>query len=236
MAKTKKKKSNKVIWILLGVFVVLIAVAVVFQKNKKKETEVEITMAKKLTIVEKISASGMVQPVTEVKLSPDVAGEIIQLDVEEGDSVVQGQLLVKIRPDNYILAVQRAEASLNTQKANLMSSKASLARAEATYERAKLELDRNERLFNENVISSSEWEVAQQSFKIADNDLKSAEASVDASRYVVKSSQASLDDANENLRKTSMYAPISGTVSKKSVLKGERVVGTSQFAGTEMLR
>ena len=236
MAKTRKKKSNKVIWILLGVFVVLIAVAVVFQKNKKKETEVEIALAKRITIVEKISASGMVQPVTEVKLSPDVAGEIMQLDVKEGDSVVQGQLLVKIRPDNYILAVKRAEASLNTQKANLMSAKANLARAEATFERAKLELDRNERLFNENVISSSEWEVAQQSFKIADNDLKSAKASVDAARYVVISSQASLDDANENLRKTSMYAPISGTVSKKSVLKGERVVGTSQFAGTEMLR
>jgi HlyD family secretion protein len=236
MAKPRKKKSNKVIWILLGVFVVLIAVAVVFQKNKKKETEVEIATAQKITIVEKISASGMVQPVTEVKLSPDVAGEIIQLDVEEGDSVVQGQLLVKIRPDNYILAVKRAEASLNTQKANLMSSKANLARAQATFDRSKLELDRNQRLFNENVISSSDWELAQQTFKIADNDLKSAEASVDASRYVVISSQASLDDASENLRKTSMYAPISGTVSKKSVLQGERVVGTSQFAGTEMLR
>ena len=236
MAKTRKKKSNKVIWILLGVFVVLIAVAVIFQKNKKKETEVEISLAKKITIVEKISASGMVQPVTEVKLSPDVAGEIIQLDVEEGDSVVQGQLLVKIRPDNYISAMERAEASLNTQKANLMSSRANLLRAEATFERAKLELERNEKLINENVISSSEWELAQQSFKIADNDLKSARASVDAARYVVKSSQAALDDANENLRKTTMYAPISGTVSKKSVLKGERVVGTSQFAGTEMLR
>jgi len=236
MAKTRKKKSNKVIWILLGVFVIFIGVAVVLQKNKKKETEVETTLAKKLTIVEKISASGMVQPVTEVKLSPDVAGEIILLDVEEGDSVVQGQLLVRIRPDNYILAVKRAEASLNTQKANLESSKANLGRAEATYDRAKLELDRNERLFNENVISSSEWELALQSFKIADNDFKSARFSVDAARYVVISSQASLDDANENLRKTSMYAPISGTVSKKSVLKGERVVGTSQFAGTEMLR
>ena len=236
MAKTKKKKSNKVIWILLGVFVVLIAVAIVFQKNKKKETEVETTLAKRITIVEKISASGMVQPVTEVKLSPDVAGEIIQLDVEEGDSVFQGQLLVKIRPDNYISAKERAEASLNTQKANHESSKANLLRGEATYERAKLELERNEKLFNENVVSSSEWELAQQSFKIADNDLKSARASVDAAKYVVKSSQAALDDANENLRKTTMYAPISGTVSKKSVLKGERVVGTSQFAGTEMLR
>ncbi len=236
MARTRKKKSNKVIWILLGVFVVLIGIAVVVQKNKKKEIEVETTTPKRLTIVEKISASGMVQPVTEVKLSPDVAGEIIALEVEEGDSVVQGQLLVKIRPDNYISAVQRAEASLNTQKANLMSARASLARAEATYERAKLERDRSERLFKENVISSSEWELAQQTFKVADNDLKSARASVEAARFVVKSSQAALDDAKENLRKTTMYAPISGTVSKLSVEKGERVVGTSQFAGTEMLR
>lgn len=236
MAKTRKKRSNKVIWILLGVFVVLIGVAIVVQKNKRKETEVETAFLKRITIVEKISASGMVQPVTEVKLSPDAAGEIILLQVEEGDSVSQGQLLVKIRPDNYISAVQRAEASLNTQKANHMSSKANLARAKATFERAKLERDRSEKLHNENVISSSEWELARQTFKVSDNDLKSAEASVEAARFVVKSSQAALDDANENLRKTTMYSPISGIVSKKSVEQGERVVGTSQFAGTEMLR
>ena len=236
MAKTRKKKSNKVIWILLAAFVVLLIVAVVVQKNKKKETEVELANPARTTITEKISASGMVQPVTEIKLSPDVAGEIILLEVEEGDSVVEGQLLVKIRPDNYISFVQRAEASLNTQKANLASSRALLARAQATFERAKLELDRNKTLFEQNVISSSEWELSQQTFNVADNDLKSAEASVQAAVHQVKSSQASLDDAKENLRKTSMYAPISGTVSKKSVELGERVVGTSQFAGTEMLR
>ena len=236
MAKKRKKKSNKVIWILLGVFVVLLVVAVIFQKNKRKETEVETASLKRITIVEKISASGMVQPVTEIKLSPDAAGEIILLDVEEGDSVSQGQLLVKIRPDNYISAVHRSEASLNTQKANHMSAKANLARANATHERAKLERDRSEKLFKQNVISSSEWELARQTFKVAVNDLKSAEASVEAARYVVKSSQATLDDAKENLRKTTMYSPISGTVSKLSVEQGERVVGTSQFAGTEMLR
>jgi HlyD family secretion protein len=236
MAKTRKKKSNKIIWILLAVFVVLLVVAVVVQKNKKKETEVDLATPARTTITEKISASGMVQPVTEVKLSPDVAGEIILLDVEEGDSVVQGQLLVKIRPDNYISFVERAEASLNTQKANLASARASLARAEATYERAKLERERNEKLHNENVISSSEWELAQQNFKIANNDLKSARASVEAAIHQVSSSQASVDEAKENLRRTNMYAPISGTVSKKLVELGERVVGTSQFAGTEMLR
>lgn len=236
MAKKRKKKSNKVIWILLGVFVVLITVAVVVQKNKKKETEVETATVKRITIVEKISASGMVQPVTEVKLSPDVGGEIIELYIEEGDSVQLGQLLVKLRPDNYISAVQRSEASLNTQKANLKSSRANLARANATLERSKLERDRSEKLFEQNVVSSSEWELARQTFKVAENDYISAEASVEASHYIVISSQAALDDANENLRKTTIFAPISGTVSLLSVEKGERVVGTSQFTGTEMLR
>jgi len=231
-----KKKSNKIIYILLGVLVLLVVLVVVLKKSSKKEIEVSISTPKTLTIIEKISASGMVQPVNEVKLSPDVAGEIIELNVEESDSVTKDQLLVKIRPDNYISFVQRAEASLNQQKANLLSTKSSLARSEATFERAKLDFERNKKLYNEDVISTSEWELSKQNFKIAQNDLESAKASVEASKYVVKSSRASLVDAKENLRKTSVLSPISGTVSKLVVKKGERVVGTSQFAGTEMLR
>ncbi len=236
MAQSQNKNSSKIIWILLGVFIVLIGIAYYLNRGNKKTLTVETDTPKRLTIVEKISASGMVQPVTEVKLSPDVAGEIIELTVEEGDSVTEGQLLVKIRPDNYISAVQRAEASLNTQIANLQSAKANLARAKATYERARLELARSKKLFEGNVISSSEWEQAQQSYKVAENDYRAAQAAVDAARYMVKSNRAALDDAKENLRKTSVYAPMSGIVSKLSVEKGERVVGTSQFAGTEMLR
>ncbi len=178
----------------------------------------------------------MVQPVNEVRLSPDVAGEIIELHVQESDSVTVNQLIVKIRPDNYISAVQRAEASLNQQKANLLSTKSSLARSEATFERAKLDYERSRKLHDQSVISTSDWELSKQNFKIAENDLASAKASVEASKYVVKSSRASVEDAQENLRKTSVLSPISGTVSKLDVKKGERVVGTSQFAGTEMLR
>lgn len=235
MAK-KKKKSNKIIYILIAVLVGLVILVTVLKKSSKKEIEVSVEFPKTLTIVEKISASGMVQPVTEVKLSPDVGGEIIELQVEESDSVTVGQLLVKIRPDNYISAVQRSEASLNQQKANLLSAKSSLARSEATYERAKLEYDRNKKLYNQDVISTSDWELSKQNFKISENDYKSAEASVEASKYIVKSSQAALEDAQENLRKTAVLSPISGTVSKLVVKKGERVVGTSQFTGTEMLR
>lgn len=235
MAK-KKKKSNKIIYILIAVLVGLVILVTVLKKSSKKEIEVSVEFPKTLTIVEKISASGMVQPVTEVKLSPDVGGEIIELQVEESDSVTVGQLLVKIRPDNYISAVQRSEASLNQQKANLLSAKSSLARSEATYERAKLEYDRNKKLYDQDVISTSDWELSKQNFKISENDYKSAEASVEASKYIVKSSQAALEDAQENLRKTAVLSPISGTVSKLVVKKGERVVGTSQFTGTEMLR
>lgn len=232
----RKKSSNKIIYILLAVLVGLIILVIVLKKTNKKEIAVTVDLPKRQTIVEKISASGMVQPVTEVKLSPDVAGEIIDLRVEESDSVTQGQLLVKIRPDNYESAVQRFEASLEQQKANLESAKSSLARAEATFERARLEYDRSKKLHEEQVISDSDWQLAEQNFKVARNDLNSAKASVDASKYVVKSSRAALEDAQENLRKTAVLSPISGIISKLSVKKGERVVGTSQFAGTEMLR
>jgi len=232
----KKQRSNKIIYILIAVLVGLVILVIVLKKSSKKETEVTISMPKYQTIIEKISASGMVQPVTEVKLSPDVAGEIMELRVEESDSVTLGQLLVKIRPDNYISAMQRAEASLNQQKANLLSAKSNLARAEATYEKSKLDFERNNKLKSQNVISVSDWEFSNQNFRIAENDLNSAKASVQASEYIVKSSRAALEDAQENLRKTSVLSPISGTVSKLNVKKGERVVGTSQFAGTEMLR
>lgn len=235
MAK-KKKKSNKIIYILIAVLVGLVILVTVLKKTSKKEIAVSIEFPKTITIVEKISASGMVQPVTEVKLSPDVGGEIIELQVEESDSVTLGQLLVKIRPDNYISAVQRSEASLNQQKANLLSARSNLARTEATFERAKLDYTRNEKLYKEDVISTSDWELSKQNFKIAENDLNSSKASVLASQYVVKSSRAALEDAQENLRKTAVLSPISGIVSKLVVKKGERVVGTSQFAGTEMLR
>ena len=159
MAK-RKKKSNKTLYILLGVVVLLIIVAVIGKSagfiGKTKELEVTLSEARLTTIVEKVSASGMVRPVNEVNISPDVSGEIIELNVEEGDSVVgQITLLAKIRPDNFINALERAEANLNQQKANLASSKANLSRAEANQTRLKEEYDRNKKLWDEKVISDA---------------------------------------------------------------------------------
>ncbi len=239
MAK-QKQKSNKVLYILIGGITLLIAFLIIASSQgwigKPKDLEVEMTKVKRVSITEKVSASGTVQPVVEVKIAPEVSGEIVDLFVEDGDSVRLGQLLVKIRPDVQVSQLERAEAGLQQQKANLEASKAALARAEATFVRAKQEYERQEKLWNEKVISEAEWQLAQQNYKVAQNDLKSAEQSVEAGRYIVNSTEASVRESRENVRRTTVVAPMRGIVSKLSVKKGERVVGTAQMAGTEMLR
>ena len=236
----KKRKSNRLLYILIGVVVLLLIVAMVGKSagwvGGKKELEVETASAKKVTIIEKVSASGMIQPVTEVKISPDVAGEIIELNIEENDSVVIGDVLVRIRPDLFENALERSKALLNQQNANVTSAKATRERAQATYVRAKADYDRNKKLFEDQVISESEWQIIEQNYKIAENDLESARANVKAANFILESSQATVEDAQENLRLTVVRAPVSGTVSKLDVELGERVVGTQQFSGTEMLR
>jgi HlyD family secretion protein len=239
MAK-QKQKSNKLIYWLIGAVVILLIFIIVGKSagwiGKPKEVEVELAKAKRATIVEKVSASGTVQPVTEVKIAPEVSGEIIDLLIEEGDSVSKGQPLVKIRPDTWQSQLERAEAGLSQQRANLEQSKSNLLRAEATLTRAEAEFKRQEKLWNEKVISESEWQLAQQNYAIAKNDKASAEQAVEASKFIIRSTEASLNEARENFRKTSVNAPMNGIVSKLIVKKGERVVGTATMAGTEMLR
>lgn len=236
----KKKKSNKILYILLGVVAALIVFAIIGKSQgwvgQKKAMEVELAKVEQATIVEKVSASGSVQPVVEVKISPEVSGEIIRLAIEEGDSVTKGDFLVKIRPDNFQSAYERARANLNQQKANLAAAEASQARADATFKRAELDFNRQKRLHEEKVISDADYQLAEANYKIALQDLKSANQNVEAGRYIVQSGQASLEDAAENLRLTEVRAPMSGIVSKLGVEQGETVLGTSQMQGTEMLR
>lgn len=239
MAK-QKKKSNKIVYWLIGAVVALLLFVVIGKSagwiGKSKELEVDLAKVKRVSIVEKVSASGTVQPVTEVKIAPEVSGEIRELVVEEGDSVQRGQLLVKIRPDTWLSQLERAEASLNQQRANLKSSEAALSRAEATFIRAEQEYKRQEKLWKEKVIAESEWQLAQQNFKVAENDLKSAKQSLEAAGFIVKSSEATVREATENVRLTSVVAPMNGIISKLSVKKGERVVGAQTMTGTELLR
>jgi HlyD family secretion protein len=233
------KKSNKLLYYLVGAIVVLIIFAVIARKagwvGGVKEVEVEVAKAAKTQIIEKVSASGEIQPEVEVKLSPDVAGEIIELNVAEGDSVEMGKLLVKIRPDNFISALDRTKANFNQQQANLAQSRASLQRSEAQYTQANLNFDRQKILYEQKVISDQDFESAQATFITAQKDLEAAKQNVIASEFVVKSSQATVNEAAENLRLTNVYSPVSGIVSNLLVEQGERVVGTQQMAGTEML-
>lgn len=233
------KKSNKLIYILLGLIGVIIVFAIIGKSagwiGGAKETEVEFATVKKTSIVEKVSASGEIQPEIEVKLSPDVAGEIIELNVQEGDSVEMGKLLVKIRPDNFISALERTRANLNQQMANLSQAKAALQRSEAQFTQAELNFNRQKKLYAEKVISDADFETAQANYITAQKDLEAAKQNVIASEFIVKSSQASVNEASENLRLTNVNSPVSGIVSSLKVEKGERVVGTQQMAGTEMM-
>lgn len=239
MAK-QRKKSNKVIYWLIGALLVVIIFLVVGKTagwiGKPKEMEVELARVSRTSIVEKVSASGTVQPVTEVKIAPEVSGEIIDLLVEEGDSVRRGQLLVKIRPDTWESQLQRAQASLSQQRANLAQAEASLNAAQAAFLRADQEFKRQETLWNQKVISEADWQLASQNHAIAKTDVVAAEKGVEAARFIIQSTEASLREAQENFRKTSVVAPMDGVVSKLIVKKGERVVGTATMAGTEMLR
>ncbi len=239
MAK-QKKKSNSLLYWGIGIVIFLIIFFLVGRSQgwigKSRELEVELAKAKKTSITEKVSASGTVQPVIEVKLAPEVSGEIISLNVEDGDSVRAGDVLVKIRPDVWMSQLERSEASLSQQKANLESSRASLSRAEATYTRAEQEYKRQEKLWNEKVISESDWQLAQQNYKVAQNDLKSASQTLEAARFIVNSTDASVRESRANVAKTSVVAPMKGIVSKLFVKKGERVVGAATMTGTEMMR
>lgn len=235
------KQNSKKVWLIIGGIVLVLFIGLFVAKQsgwigKVEPTEVELTKAKLATVIEKVSASGKIQPEVEVKVSPDVSGEIVALNITEGDSVVAGQVLLKIRPDNYVSLLARAEAQVNSMKASMEQSKAVLAQSEARLSKAKIDFDRNSKLHNDKVISDSDFDQFASAYNVAKQDLESAKANVKASNFNVKSSEAALKEAKTNLTKTTIYAPQSGIISKLNVELGERVVGTSQMAGTEMLR
>ncbi len=216
------KGNNKKRYILIAAAVTIIALIIAGKNNSGKGFHVTVMHPEIGTIAESIPANGKIQPVTEVKISPDVSGEIIKLNYQEGDTVKKGDLILQIKQDVYISARDRAEASLNAVKAQYLQQEAQLKQIELTHKR-------NELLYNKSTIAQADYEKSLAEYQIAQSQLKAAE-------YNVKSAQASLKEAEENLVKTNIYAPMSGTISKLSVEIGERVVGTTQMAGTEMLR
>lgn len=221
MAKSKKKK-----YILPLIIVVIIILAVmkscgVFGSNEKID-QVETQQATTATIVQIVTASGKIKPSTEVKIAPEVSGEITQLTVKEGDEVKKGQLLVQIKQDIYISAVNRAQAAVQQSIAALEQSAARLKESESEYKRSKL-------LFESGTIARADWEATEANYKVA-------RLTYDASKSSLESARATLKEAEDNLMRTQIFAPIDGTISQLNVEAGERVVGTAQMAGTEVLR
>lgn len=232
------------------VLIGLLAAAVYRAKTRKKGEEVTVETVEKRKIVEKISASGKVFPEKEVKISSDVSGEIVELYVEEGDSVKVGQVLIRINPDTYESAVSRGQAAVNDAKsqkamseANVQNSIAQKEQIEAQLENAAKIHKRNEALFKDGVISEADFETSLTSLKQLESNLRAAKASiasakksVEGASYRIKSAEATLQELKTSLNRTTITAPINGVVSMLNVEEGERVVGTIQMAGTEIMR
>jgi len=231
-----KKRKKIFIWGGIIIFVIIIILAVT-KKRGSAGIKVTTEQVQKRTIVETVSANGKIQPEVEVKISPYISGEVVELYVKEGDEVQEGELLAKIDPEIYISNYERIEASLQMQKANLANSKARLAQSQAQFVKAQEDFKRNKQLFEQNVISQSDFDGATSAFEVAKEEVTAARENVKAAEFSVSSSQASLKEAKENLTRTAIYAPNNGTVSRLSVEKGERVTGASQFSsGTEIMR
>lgn len=232
--------KNKVI-IGLGIVALVLIVLAVVGKNRgwigsQEGIKVTTEKAQKRTIIERVAASGKIFPEVEVKISPDVSGEIVELTVKEGDSVSKGDHLVSIRPDVYNTMVDRAEASLNQARAQLASSKSRLTEIKAKLKNTKQNYERQKKLHQQGVISDAKFEKAKTEYETVKANVQSAKQEVKAARYSVKSAQANLEEARENLQKTKISAPMKGIISRVNVEEGERVVGTDQMSGTEILR
>ena len=233
------KISKKKIWIIIAIVAVvaLIVIAAVFKGQRNEGTKVATEKVMKRTIIQTVSSNGKIQPEKDIKISPYISGEVVELYVKEGDQVKKADLLAKIDPEIYISQFDQSEASLNTQKANLANSKARLAQLKAQFENARLTFERQEKLFKENVISKAEYDQSKAAFQVAQAQVTAGEEDIKASDFMVKNSEAALKRSKEDLTRTAIFAPNDGTVSKLSVLKGERVTGASQFSsGTEIMR
>ena len=216
--------SKKTIYISLAVIIIGLVGSYLLTKsnNKDKGNAVEIATVKSATIVETVSATGKIQPEIEVKISSEVSGEIIALAVKEGQVVKKGDLLVKINPDLYTSGYKRTVAGLSQTKAGLSQADAQFSEARANYDRSKT-------LFDKGIISRMDWDKSIASFAVA-------KAAKESAYFNVQSASATVNEAKDNLGRTTIYAPESGTISKLAVELGERVLGTQQMAGTEIMR
>ncbi len=231
--------NKKLIWILVGLFAVIILLVTLKKTGViGKETGEEVTTEKvqTRTITESVNASGKVYPEIEVKVSPDISGEVVNLFVEEGDKVTKGQVLAKIYADIYSTQRDQVTASVNQSEAQYENVKAGLSGLKTSYENTKTTYERYKKLLADKIVSKSEFEQTEQSYRSAESNYLAAQQAIKSSQAQIQGVRAQLSRAEKDLARTTIVAPMDGIVSSMGVKKGERVVGTAQMAGTEMMR
>ena len=226
---------NKKFLFGLGAFVIVLLTVAVYRGGGRTLPQVSTEKIARRTIVERVSASGKIQPEVEVKITAEVNGQIIKLPVKEGDVVEKGDLLVQLNPDIYDAAVLRAEAALNSAKSNLASARAQVAQGEANQLAAKKAFERAEVLFDQTVISQAEYDQTEASYLTANANLTSANESVRSAEYAILSGEASLQEARDNLSRTTLRAPQTGIVTALAKEIGESVQGNGFTAGEVIL-
>lgn len=228
-------KKKKVIWIGISTVVGLLILVKILNSGQKP-VEVSTEKVSLRTITEVVSVTGKIQPEFEVKISPDVSGEITEMLVKEGDSVTKGQLLLRINPELYQTTMSQLKANLDNAKAGLASSEAQQIKAKMALNQAEINFKRQKQLHEQKVISDQEFDNARLQFENSQADYTISSKNILAAQFNVKSLMARVEEGSKNLGRTSIYAPASGIVTQLNSEKGERVVGTAQMAGTEIMR
>jgi HlyD family secretion protein len=232
------KSKRNLILVSLGAVVIIVLVILAVNKGEDK-SGIKVTTEKvaKKTIIEFVSANGKIQPEKDIKISPYISGEVIELYVKEGDQVKKGDLLAKIDPEIYLANYDRMEAMMNSQKAGEANAQARVAQVESQFRNAELSYNRSKTLWEQKVVSDADFDAAKSTYEVAKAEKEAAYQGVKSAEYGVESAEASLKEARENLTKTTIISPSDGTVSKLSIEMGERVTGASQFSsGTEIMR
>lgn len=229
-------KLKHIIITVVAIVALLVILKLAGVIGGSKTEKVTTEKASDKTVVETVTASGKIQPETEVKLSSEVSGEVVELKVKEGDIVKAGQLLCKVRPDVLQSGYERTVASFNAQKASVASAQQQLVQNQANFVNAEATYKRNVELFNKKVISASEFDAAKAAYLTAKANLASAKEGVVGAKFTLEQTGANVKEAGANLAKTTIYAPVDGVVSKLSIELGDRILGTSQMAGTEIMR
>ena len=227
---------KRIYWIITIGVLAIVSIVLVNVLKGSRPTEVYTEKATQRDIIEVVSATGKIQPEQEVKISSDVSGEITEMFVKEGDQVKKGTLLCRIRPDLYMNAFERVNASVNTTRANFKTAEAQLQQAKANLSNTEAIYNRNKKLFEQGAISQQDFDGVKAQYEGAKANVQALQESVNASQFNIQGSEASLKEANTNLEKTYIYSPVDATISKLSVEKGERVVGVSGMTGTEIMR